>query len=82
MTLTLTQFVDFDGDGDVAVGVGEQADIVGRCRYRAPMLSFQKLDVYQRAIEFLALAAQISTDVPRAMHRSWINYGAPAARYR
>ena len=29
------------------------------------MLSFQKLDVYQRATEFLALAAQISSDVPR-----------------
>ena len=29
------------------------------------MLSFQRLDVYQRAIEFLALTADISTDVPR-----------------
>ena|SRR5437870_201344 len=29
------------------------------------MLSFQRLDVYQRAIEFLALTADISTGVPR-----------------
>src|SRR5713101_751359 len=29
------------------------------------MLSFQRLDIYQRAIEFLALTADISTDVPR-----------------
>jgi four helix bundle protein len=29
------------------------------------MLSFQKLDVYQRAVEFLALTADISSDVPR-----------------
>ena len=29
------------------------------------MLSFQKLDVYQRAIDFLALTADIAADVPR-----------------
>jgi hypothetical protein len=29
------------------------------------MLSFQKLDVYQRAVEFLALTAQVSAEVPR-----------------
>ena len=29
------------------------------------MLSFQKLDVYQRAIEFLALAAEATANVPR-----------------
>ena len=29
------------------------------------MLSFQKLDVYQRAIEFLALTAQTADEVPR-----------------
>ena len=29
------------------------------------MLSFQKLDVYQRGIEFLALTADISHDMPR-----------------
>lgn len=29
------------------------------------MLSFQKLDVYKRAIEFLALTSTIAADVPR-----------------
>ncbi len=29
------------------------------------MLSFQRLDVYQRAIEFLALASEIVEDLPR-----------------
>jgi four helix bundle protein len=29
------------------------------------MLSFQKLDVYRAAIEFLALAAQVSADLPK-----------------
>ena len=29
------------------------------------MLSFQKLDVYQRSIDFLALTAEIREDVPR-----------------
>ena len=29
------------------------------------MLSFQKLDVYQRAVEFLALTSDISIEVPR-----------------
>lgn len=29
------------------------------------MLSFQRLDVYQRAIEFLALVTEIVEDVPR-----------------
>ena len=29
------------------------------------MLSFQKLDVYQRAVPFLALTAEVSVDVPR-----------------
>jgi four helix bundle protein len=32
------------------------------------MLSFQRLDVYQRAIEFLALAIEIVEDLPRG-HR-------------
>src|SRR5438045_3038578 len=32
---------------------------------RSWMLSFQKLDVYQRAIEFLALTTEVSADVPR-----------------
>src|SRR4051794_17803034 len=29
------------------------------------MFGFQKLDVYQRSIDFLALTADISSDVPR-----------------
>ncbi|HEY3450923.1 MAG TPA: four helix bundle protein [Myxococcales bacterium] len=29
------------------------------------MLSFQRLDVYQRSIEFLALAVSIGSDVPK-----------------
>ena len=29
------------------------------------MLSFQRFDVYQRAIEFLALASEIVEDLPR-----------------
>jgi four helix bundle protein len=29
------------------------------------MLSFQRLDVYQRAIEFLALAYDVVADLPR-----------------
>ena len=29
------------------------------------MLSFQRLDVYQRAIEFLALTADLSAEIPR-----------------
>jgi len=34
-------------------------------RDNAGMLSFQRLDVYQRAIEFLALASEIVEDLPR-----------------
>ncbi|MSP63494.1 MAG: four helix bundle protein, partial [Myxococcales bacterium] len=30
-----------------------------------PLLADQKLDVYRRAIEFLALASQIATSAPR-----------------
>jgi len=29
------------------------------------MLSFQRLDVYQRAVDFLALTAKITADIPR-----------------
>jgi len=60
--------VDGDGDGDVAVNAGVSrfgdgsSGVGGR---HAFMLSFQKLDVYKCAIEFLALAAQVSVDVPR-----------------
>jgi 23S rRNA-intervening sequence protein len=60
--------MDGDGDGDVAVNAGVavhgdgSSGVDGR---HAVMLSFQKLDVYKCAIEFLALAAQVSVDVPR-----------------
>ena len=51
--------VDGDGDGDVAVG-----DVGGVC-YTPQMLSFQKLDVYKCAIEFLALTSSLSVEIPR-----------------
>ena len=60
--------VDFDGDGDVEVDatVDESAkqlrlgaaDTLG-------MLSFQRLDVYQRAIEFLTLVYDVVDALPR-----------------
>lgn len=31
------------------------------------MLSFQRLDVYQRAIEFLALVYEVVDDLPKAV---------------
>jgi four helix bundle protein len=69
--------VDFDGDGnsDVA-GHGEQEDIPDTIHATAAtlprwsrcplgMLSFQRLDVYQRAIEFLALVYEVVDALPR-----------------
>lgn len=60
--------VDFDGDGDVELDatVNESAtqlrlvaaEILG-------VLSFQRLDVYQRAIEFLALVYDVVDALPR-----------------
>jgi len=61
--LTLTLDVDGDGDGDVAVG-----DRAGRVRgscYTFPMLSFQRLDVYRCAIEFLVSTAELADKIPR-----------------
>ena len=57
--------VDLDGDGD-----GEVDATFGRHRrdrrpMQSPMLSFQRLDVYQRAIEFLALVYDIVDVLPR-----------------
>ena len=49
-----------DGDGDVALDGRVGADC-----YATQMLSFQKMDVYQRSIELLALAAQLSSEAPR-----------------
>jgi four helix bundle protein len=60
--------VDFDGDGNGDVACKRRrshkqpgcptADTSG-------MLSFQRLDVYQRAIEFLALVYDIVAELPR-----------------
>ena len=66
--------VDFDGDGDVEVDatVDESATQLRRgAADTRDMLSFQRLDVYQRAIEFLALVYDVVDDLPR---------GTPIAR--
>ncbi len=52
-----------DGDGNVNFVVNEQPG--PRQGDGLPMLSFQRLDVYQRAIEFLALAYDIVDALPR-----------------
>jgi four helix bundle protein len=60
-----------DVDGDVYVEVGDLALTSVPRNLPTPradihiMLSFQRLDVYQRAIEFLALAYEIVEQVPR-----------------
>ncbi len=54
--------VDLGGDGNGDVEVDATPPICGRC---ARMLSFQRLDVYQRAIEFLALVYDIVDALPR-----------------
>ena len=55
--------VDGDGDGDVAVD-DRSLHVRGGC-YTISMLSFRKLDVYQCAIEFLALTAEAAEQIPR-----------------
>jgi hypothetical protein len=63
--------VNLDGDGDVDLerpsltGVYEQSPPQAGDRVR--MLSFQRLDVYQRAIEVLALVYDIVADLPRGI---------------
>ena len=64
--------VDVDGDGGVdLVGGGVDRRVEsGRNRGRALpitrwMLSFQRLDVYQRAIEFLVLTTELTESLPR-----------------
>ena len=58
--------VDFDGDGD---GDGERRRALKQPSLptadTSDMLSFQRLDVYQRAIEFLALVYEIVAELPR-----------------
>ena len=64
--------VDIDGDGGVELvggGVDRRVES-GRNRGLAlpitrRMLSFQRLDVYQRAIEFLVLTTELTESVPR-----------------
>jgi four helix bundle protein len=60
--------VDIDGDGDVEVDatVDESATQLRRgATDTLDMLSFQRLDVYQRAIEFLALVYDVVDELPR-----------------
>ena len=56
--------VVLDGDGDVEVDATFDAT-AATCGRALHMLSFQRLDVYQRAIEFLALAYDIVDVLPR-----------------
>jgi len=66
--------VDLVGDGDVfeksltrssVVNVRRLSLNVGPAWYPSPMLSFQKLDVYQRSIEFLSLTAHVGENVSK-----------------
>ena len=61
--------VDFDGDGDVEVNATIDESWHKQPRRRLAdmlaMLSFQRLDVYQRAIEFLALVYDVVDALPR-----------------
>ncbi len=54
-------FVDGDGDGD-GDEIGQPVGMFGR---RVVMLSFQKLDVYRCAIEFLALSTGLAQNLPK-----------------
>ena len=77
MTLTyvdldLVVVMDLDGDGgvDLVGGAVDRRVESGRNRERAlpitrRMLSFQRLDVYQRAIEFLVLTTELTESLPR-----------------
>jgi four helix bundle protein len=60
LDVDLVVAVDLDGDGNVDM----DANAPGAGRYPR-MLSFQRLDVYQRAIEFLALVYEFVNDLPR-----------------
>ena len=58
-------FGDLDGDGDVEVNAAVDAQPNGSAADTCAMLSFQRLDVYQRAIQFLALVYEIVDALPR-----------------
>ena len=55
--------VDGDGDGDVAVG--ERVGVSEVAARQFGCSAFQRLDVYQCAIEFLALTVQVADEIPR-----------------
>jgi four helix bundle protein len=63
--------VDFDGDGGVDLGVRSltgssiRTQPWARCADKPGMLSFQRLDVYQRAIEFIVLTTEVTESLPR-----------------
>ena len=63
--------VDVDGDGGVDLGVRSLTQTAirtqawARCADKPGMLSFQRLDVYQRAIEFLVLTTEVTESLPR-----------------
>jgi four helix bundle protein len=60
--------VDIDRDGDLdmaAQALTPHTQTVPPTADTASMLSFQRLDVYQRAIEFLALVYDVVHDLPR-----------------
>ena len=68
MVVVVVVVVDFDGDGDVEVDatIDESAkQLCARLADTCGVLSFQRLDVYQRAIEFLALAYDVVDELPR-----------------
>jgi four helix bundle protein len=63
--------VDLDGDGGVDLVGGSWTVELSPTQLRASradtrqMLSFQRLDVYQRAIEFLVLTTELTEILPR-----------------
>lgn len=63
--------MDLDFDGDVDLNGVATVDIPLQTQQKClaadnfSMLSFQRLDVYQRAIEFLALAIEVVEELPR-----------------
>jgi four helix bundle protein len=58
--------VDRDGDLDMAAqSLAPHTQTLPLTADTASMLSFQRLDVYQRAIEFLALVYDVVHDLPR-----------------
>ena len=65
MSVVVVVVGDGDGDGDACLPDLSLISSGDGGRHGSIMLSFQKLDVYQRAVEFLALTAEVVPDVPR-----------------